>query len=387
MPNGFCKYKKNQRLVPVEINNKDRYFTDLYNIEHSFTGRDDACFANTFLIECVQLVINSISLFEMGYFDCAYYSLRQSLELSTTMVYLFDIKEPEKEESLKKWKNEERFPMQKQMFDYMKEKGFIFKDLKVKLDLYFERLDKVKSKLNKFVHKQGIDKFYVCRNHPVNGIKSREEFINEFEEYLKKCIGAIAVFRLGIDPFPVLLNDNEIYHRAEDSFTSPYSDEFIESYIGHDIIEKYKETEIYQEYYQAEKNKEKREESVTDVIISNYVDIENIEEILKQKHLISDMDLMVVLICKASEKVAKIYTFSGLKQYFTSRKTVRTKLSWDGRDFENIKRYKPSSNIPYDEAFITHVVFLGKDYFIEHNESFSDDELETIKAIAQQALE
>lgn len=42
-------------------------------------------------MELVQLITNAISLFEKGYFDSAYYSLRQSLETALIMVYLSDL--------------------------------------------------------------------------------------------------------------------------------------------------------------------------------------------------------------------------------------------------------------------------------------------------------
>lgn len=43
----------------------------------------DTPYANTFIMESVKLAVNAILLFEMGYFDCAYYSLRQSIEVAT----------------------------------------------------------------------------------------------------------------------------------------------------------------------------------------------------------------------------------------------------------------------------------------------------------------
>ncbi len=371
-------------MVPVEIKSKKSYYYDLINIEHSFTGRVDAWLSNTFIHESVQLIINAINLFEMGYFDCAYYSLRQSLELSTTMIYLVDIDENKKEIELRKWKNEERFPMQAQMMEFLSKNGAVFKDFKVVLGSYFKDLESVKTKLNKFVHKQGLDKFYVSRNHPVNSSKSREKFINEFECHLKTCIGAIAVFRLGIDPFPILLNDEDMFHRTGDLMTSPYSDEFIKLYIGHSTIESYKETEIYQghcDYFINKENKERKQECVTNVVKHQYIDIDKIDDILKQKHLLSDLDLGVVLICKSSNKVVKVYTMDGLMPYLTSRNTVRTKMSWDSRDFNRFKESESSLNTSYDEAFITYVLLNAKGYFIEHNEPFSKDEFEKIKTI------
>lgn len=38
-------------------------------------------------MEAEQQLINAIELYELGYFDCAYYSLRSAIDLSTTMVF------------------------------------------------------------------------------------------------------------------------------------------------------------------------------------------------------------------------------------------------------------------------------------------------------------
>lgn len=377
----FIKYKEDQYLVPVKIKAKETYYADLTNIEDSFTGRVDAWISNTFVQESAQLLINAINLFEKGYFDCAYYSLRQSLELSTTMIYLVDIGNEKREEELSKWKKEKRFPMQAQMLDFLSKNGAIFYDLKIKLDSYFDQLNKTKAKLNKYVHKQGMDKFYVSRNHIANSAKSREEFINEFEVHLKSCIGAVAVFRLGIDPFPILLNDEEMYHRTGDLMTGPYSEEFINTYIGQDTIQKYKGTEVYKEHYQYIIEEEKKQECVTNVVKHQFIYIDRIEEILSQKHLISEMDLYSVLICKSSNKVAKVYTMDGLMQYFTSRKTVRTKTSWSSLEFKKFTELEKKINIPYDEAFISIISINTEDYFIEHNEELSNDEIANMKLI------
>ncbi|MDR4496650.1 MAG: hypothetical protein MRK02_01795 [Candidatus Scalindua sp.] len=377
----FLQYRGNRYLVPVEIQKKESYYYDLMNIEHSFTGRVDAWLSNTFILESAQLVVNAINLFEMGYFDCAYYSLRQSLELSTTMIYLVDIDEKKKEAELKKWKNVERFPMQAQMMEFLSQHGEVFKDFKSKLEPYFKQLESAKAKLNKYVHKQGLDKFYVSRNHPINGSKSRKDFINEFENHLETCIGAIAVFRLGVDPFPILLNDEEIFRRTGDLMTSAYSSDFIETYIGNEAVECYKNTEIYQGYYEYFLSQEKKDECVTNIVKHQYIDTDKIDEILNQKHLISDSDLHAVLLCKSSDKVVKVYTSGGFLQYFTNRNTVREKKSWDSRDFHKFKEYKSQSNIPYDKAFITHVLLNKKSFFIEHNEPFENDEIEKIKSI------
>src|SRR5688572_7744301 len=113
--NEFISNRENQNVKPFVINNKEAYYWDIQNIEFTWTGRVDAQIANTFFQESVQLIINAIALFEKGYFDCAFYSLRQSLEVSTSIIYLIDNDHGDKEEQLENWKSQSKFPMYAQM--------------------------------------------------------------------------------------------------------------------------------------------------------------------------------------------------------------------------------------------------------------------------------
>ena len=187
----ISEHKEKYNLKPLEIKGKETYYHDLFNIEHSWTGRLDAQIANTFILEANQLLVNSIVLFEQGYFDCAFYSLRQSLEVSTTMTYLVDNDETKRESLLNNWKSQGNFPMYGQMVKFLEENESIFSDIKTKMSEYFEELNFVKKKLNKYVHKQGFQTFYISRNHPLNQANSQENFIAEFEKYLQKCIGLL----------------------------------------------------------------------------------------------------------------------------------------------------------------------------------------------------
>jgi len=117
---NFIEYKEKEDLKPIEVKNKEEYIHDLMEIEHSTSGRIDALILNTFILEAIRLVINSIFLFEKGYFDCAYYSLRQSLEVSTTMVYLIELEPGKRETELNNWKKQSKFPMYGEMLKFLK---------------------------------------------------------------------------------------------------------------------------------------------------------------------------------------------------------------------------------------------------------------------------
>ena len=134
----FIEFRSKENIRPVTIPNKEKYYYDLENVENSWSGRADVwSIGNTFVMEAEQLLINSLELFEMGYFDCAYYSLRSAVDVSTTIVFLADMPETERERYLNKWKATEDFPMQRQMLKMLATDGDAFIDMKQQMPLFF----------------------------------------------------------------------------------------------------------------------------------------------------------------------------------------------------------------------------------------------------------
>lgn len=78
--------------------NASDYLWDIENITWAQTGLIDAWEANRFFDEASQMIANSIFLFQKGFFDAAFYSLRQSIEISLGTLYL--TANPEK---MKEW--------------------------------------------------------------------------------------------------------------------------------------------------------------------------------------------------------------------------------------------------------------------------------------------
>lgn len=372
---------KNRYLHPITLDNSEEYLYAIKEIDNTSTGRVDAMIANSFILEASQLLINSLSLFESGYFDSAYYSLRTAIELSANMVYLADIPEQVREEKLKAWKSRANFPMFSQMLNYLKEKGSLLSDMKQKMPDFFEEFSKTNKDLNKFVHKQGPKFFYVYRDNFIRQGKDTNILVKEFEYYLKKSIGIVAVMRLAIDPFPILLMDEEIYHRIFESITEPYSETFIEKYIGNKHIENYKKTEVYTSYYNSFISKEKRLPCTNDVVMYQMIDTAQIDTIQSQIHLLSFYDAIAVLLVSLSTKIYTVYTDRGIRFYGTDRKSIRTKFSWSSKDFDNYAKSEEKYNMSYDEAFISVFQCVNEDFFIEHNEILSHKEVEKINAL------
>ena len=287
MSDQYIDYRKAKNIRPISLPDKERYYWDLQNIENSWTGRIDANLCNTFVMEAEQQLVNAIELFEMGYFDCAYYSLRSAVEISTTMVFLADLPEADREKQLEAWKATLDFPMETQMIRQLAKSGAVFADMLAKMDDFFSGAKNLNAELNKFVHKQGLQHFYMARNHPINQHKSQTAFIKTFEDYLTRCIGVVAVMRLAIDPFPILLMDEEILLRCFDSMTEPYSEDFVEKYIGQSTLSDYKNTDLYIGTYESFISEEKKNEAVFNVMKYQYIDTTRFDEIFSQLHLLT----------------------------------------------------------------------------------------------------
>ena len=383
---NYTEWKKNENRIKYKIPNVDSYFLDLMNIEHSFSGRMDVPLANTFILEAVQLVINSISVFELGYFDCAYYSLREAIEIATTIVYLSDMPEDERKEKMEDWKNTKDFPMQGQMLNQLYQHGAIVSDMKVKMMSFFDEIKNVSKKINKYVHKQGLRFFYVSRNHPTNRCDN-SIFIENYIYFLEKTIGIIAVMRLAIDPYPVLLMDEEILLRCFDSMTEAYKDDFVKKYSLEEALEDYKRTEIFINHYNGHIVEEKKNYAVFDIMKHQFIDTNKKEDILSQIHLLNNDDKMASYIALTSNKVVKVYTCGGFLKYFTDRKTNRTVHSWSGRDFMNFEESSDVYNQKYDEAFISVFKYNIREnkeetFFVEHNEELNIHDIKLIKSLS-----
>lgn len=363
-----------QRISPVSLPNKNELYASILEIDHSMTERLDAGLANIFIFEAAQLLANAIYLFETGYFDAAFYSIRQAIEIATTMMYLSDTKDEDKrKEAIFSWKCEQRFPMTKQMLSNLKTYGDIVANMQEVMPDFFTNLDILYAKINKIVHKQGVDYLFVTRDAPFGS--RRKDLTPIFEDTISKAIGIVAVMRLAIDPLPILVKDDEIFNRIFATINRGFSDSFINKFIGKELIEQYKKTDIYINHYEDIMLQEKRFPETTDVVQHQYIDTTKTDRILSQAHLIDIKDIPIIKLFAANSKFCKAYSYDGLKMFFSDKKTVRSKLVFDSRTFQQFKKSSVRYNQPYDEAFISVFTVNDEFYYMEHNEALTKQEI------------
>lgn len=381
----FIEFRKKENIRPMKLPNKKKFYYDLQNIEHSWSGRADIMsLGNTFIMEAEQQLVNAIELFEHGYFDCAYYSLRSAVDISTTIVFLTDMPDDDRERYLCKWKTTENFPMQGQMLKLLSAHGDAFVDMKQKMPNFFNDAKILSSELNKYVHKQGFQHFYVSRNHPINAQKSANSFIADFEYYFKKCTCIVAVMRLAIDPFPVLLMDEEVLYRCYDSITTPYNAAFVDEYIGQEILDTYKTTDQYTGMWSFFMDLEKKNETVFNIVKNQYIDSQHKEDVLKQTHLMSKTDIVSAMIVFSCKKIVQV-NLDVWNWYYTDRNSNRKSRARSSITLSNFCNAENKTNQLYDEVFISVFSFDDDVYLLEHNEPLDDTDVTCVYEAFEEA--
>ena len=366
-------------IKPLELHDAEKYICDIDNIAFASTGFVHAWESNLFFDEACQLIVNAIKLFQLGYYDCAFYSLRQSIETSVGIIYL--TANPNEEE---KWKKLcDRFGSGF-MVDWLKRNEPVFKDIRNKMTGFFDNLRKVQSKMNKYIHKQGYASFYKVTNNSI--ISQHKEvpnnqILSDFENSLKTCIGAVAVYRLSIDALPVVLMNEDMLLRSGDLITTPYSQEFVETYIGQENIEAFKTTAIYNEFCESFREKEKQNEAVFDLIHYQFYNREKYDVYISQLHLCSFTDRVAMFLFTACNKISQVYV-DGIFWYYSDiisnnkEQSIIINLSYFEEIFSNAKS---DFNQCYHNVFLSRCIVNDKYTYIEHNEELVEGEIETVR--------
>lgn len=372
----------NWYIKPLELPNVEKFVSDINNISFATTGFVHAWESNLFFDEACQLIVNAIKLFQLGYFDCAFYSLRQSIETSIGIIYL--TANPNKEDE---WKTLLGGFESGKMTDWLKNNEPTFMDIREKMHSFFDNVWDVQKRMNKYIHKQGYASFYhVTRNPFLVQQKgtSESQIIMDFEYYLKLCIGAVAIYRLAIDALPVVLMDEDIRLRTGDLITEPYSQEFVDTYIGSENLEAFKTTEIYKDFYESLHRNEKQNDAVYDLIHFQYYNREKMDDYMAQLHLCSFTDRIAMCLYTISVKISHVFV-DGIHWYYSdvkssnNDKSITVGLSYFEDFFSDTEN---DFNKCYYNVFLSRCQINGNYTYFEHNEMLSANEIECVRLVA-----
>lgn len=372
------RYENKQCLTLLE---HDELLLCLHRLNNMMTGRCDIMFCNSFISEAIQLLINSIFLYEDGNFDCAFYSIRQASEVANNMLYLSNTGKAQ----LNKWNNKGYFPMNAKLVEQLEKIDANYTEVKTVLSDFFKEYDEYIKSAHKTIHKQGFDSFYSFRKmHQYSGKFNKEAETQFFLKLLKSSIGKVIILFIVVEPLSLILADEDLSARFNfDPITEAVDIQFFQKYLSEDIIEKIKNTSFFKEFSSYFTVKEKMNPAVFDVVRNNAFDIDSLDEIEMQKHLLNSYEQVILEILQTGIKLTNINPDCSILDYFTSIPSNYHTLEWNSSDYDKYRSSEEIFNQPYHNVFRSIVKIFDNNWILEHNEFLTGKEIEDIKVIAK----
>jgi hypothetical protein len=256
------------------------------------------------------------------------------------------------------------------------------------MPIFFDEIKNFIKKLNKTVHKQGFQNFYFYRSTIYKKQIIKEKIKENFEKDIKTAIKIVAVLRLAIDPFPILLHDEDILARFPESITIPYNPKLLYEYIGDEIISEYKKMDVYKNLYSEIMRKEKRNSKNDAFYRFHYLEIEDIEEIETQRHLLTPIHLLVLDIVKYSDKIRHIIYQRGFYRFKIINGNFTKNIDFNHPRVSKIDNSSIITNIHYKEDYFYSIICWFNSFFKEyedivifHKNKLNKDEIKKLENI------
>ncbi len=371
-----------QYLKPRVLDNKELVLGVSKDIEHSFTGRVDVMSLHGFFLEASSLINNSIRQFEQGFFDAAFYSVRSALELARIVAYFSHQDQPIESDIYKKWTSGGKFPYDSQIRDMLDETSAVYGEVRGALSDFFDEQDNKLKRAQKYIHKQGYKTFYNQNAWRPDLQKARTENINDFfKEFLTSSTAEIAILRLCIDPFPVLLQDEAVMYKVHyQSMTEAYKKETIE-FIGEENISRYCNTDFYRSHVHFFSENEQLQEVTYNIINHQFYDRTQKTKLRKQLHLLTDDDRLAVSLLDVSDNITKVYLHNGWIWYFTNTNSKKKNWGFDSTDLHKLIDATDKINTDYDGAYLSFFSNEDNQCWTEHNSKLTQHQINKIGKI------
>lgn len=388
-----------QRYITKE-NALDYYqlYSYVDELADTISGMVETPSFNQFLLESCQLLANSLDLIHQGYFDAAFYSVRQAGEIILVGTLFSNLEESERKAKYEKWVSLDRFPSFSELSKMLRSKDIEYRDLLEQMPEIDELISKLNKRANKYIHKQGHESFYTKPYEvvPESAKHIREDFTDYFTTTVKVC----AIFRLAVDPFPILLSDPECEYRFPDCMTIEFGQYFIDNCLGSDFVEHYIKTDFYRNWVNAIKSTFPQLKEAT-YYVSNlhYIDLSNIKDILDELDKLTLYEATAVLFTALfSEKVIAIHITGMLDAFSNSARPSSGLYLSDMSDYAeqlggvnvplaeicHLARLDTSHEFSPVSSFITSFSIASDFVCVESDKLLDDNEVELGRKAAEE---
>ena len=257
-----------------------------------------------------------------------------------------------------------------------------FAEIKELFSDFFEKLEKEKKLLNKYVHKQGYKSLYYHYNSfNAHGKPKRIALLTkDYEIILHDTIIAVALYRLVIDPYSVLMLNDDIVVRMPDLIAESFSKSFIEKYISYEYVERYKKSRLYKGYYDYFKKLPLQNEAVYGLIHWQLFERKDCNLIKEQCNLLSLHDMEAVDLFMLSPKIGSII-IDGCINYSSETKLQDTSLTIGEAYYAEIFEGQKNYNVVYNGDYISRFPLNGSMTYLKHCDVFAKEEIDKIHAL------
>ncbi len=372
-------YEQDHRLlVKNQLPDHDELLSTLRALIPT-TGNLDELFCNAFFSESVELLKHAFFLYEDGYFDCAFYSLRQSIEnMNNMLLAAVDA------DKFAIWKEKRKFPADSKVKDLLSQQNNAYNEIKAVIPEFFEQYNELLKKANKYIHKQGFDTFYVCSN--LSAPADKEKRTELFLSFLKYAIGMMLIMNIALDPLSLALSDSEVdSHIAFYPMTEPIPVRIFEKYLSLEIIEKVKTTNHYtalKEYFLA---MEELNEATYAVLRYSFFIVEQLDEIKKQINQLDLTQTVMFSILKSGIKATHFYWNYDILGYATSYQPKVHLREYRSNQFDDYLHGDGECNCPWQGMYISVFKAIETYLIIQHDNQLTQDEISTIRLIVSAA--
>lgn len=344
------------------------------------TGNLTELFCNMFLRESVEMLKHAFFLYEEGYFDCAFYSVRQSIEnINNMLLSALD------SNKYKLWKDKARFPSDKVVKKQLNQQNEAYNEIKTTIPEFFEKYDNLLKQANKFIHKQGFDTFYTYKYSLTT--KDTEERTTLFVSFLKYGIGMMLIMNIVLDPLSLALSDAEVdSHIPFDPMTEAIPLYVFEEYLTIDIIEKIKNTSHYSSIKEYFLSLDELNPATYAVLRYDHFDVDKLDDIESQIKQLNIAETLMFCILKIGIKATHFYYDSSIMGYSTSFEPIVHLSSFSSNQFNDYLKNK-TPNYPWRGMYITGFNVFDTYLIVQHNTPFSNDEISAIKVLVDTSNE
>lgn len=370
----YLESEAKQLLEETRLPNHEELLRDIQSAWPS-TGILDLQFCNLFMAESVALLKHSILLYESGYFDCAFYSIRQAVENLNNMLYLAnDV------DKLDVWKAKGRFPSDYQIKETLKKSNDVYNQIKCLFPDFFKRYEDLLKKSNKYIHKQGIDTFYISQWR-----LSKEERTELFVSFLSCAIGMLLILFCALEPFALILTDSDLTMYIHfQPMTEPIPINIAEKYISSDFIGKIQSANFYEEMKSEMLENERLNDGTYQLLVDHNFELEKIDQIYQKMHLLDPEQLLMLGILDTNIKIVHFYWQYDIIGYSTSNEIKPMKWSVESNQFDEcLKSEQGFKNYEWRESYISYYEVFETYIILQHYEKLSEKELCDIQTIVE----